>query len=56
MKAKISKRIDKLRGDELDVDEAEDEVEKLERFAKKLEPNVSTMFLILAVLAYFCTY
>lgn len=37
--AKISKRIDKLRGDELDVDEAEDEVEKLERFAKKLEPE-----------------
>ena len=34
--AKISKRID---GDELDVDEAEDEVEKLERFAKKLEPE-----------------
>jgi Dynamin family. len=37
--AKISKRIDDLRGDELDVDEAEDEVARLEKFAKKLEPD-----------------
>jgi len=36
---KIGKRIDKLRGEELDVDDAEDEVARLEKFAKKLEPD-----------------
>ena len=39
LQAKIRKKIDKLRGEELDVDEAEDELHKLEKFAKKLEPD-----------------
>ena len=37
--ARIRKRIDDLRGSELDVDDAEDEVERLIKFAKKLEPD-----------------
>lgn len=37
--AKISKRIEDLRGHELDVDEAEDEVIRLEKFAKRLQPE-----------------
>jgi hypothetical protein len=36
---RITKRIDDLRGSELDLDDAEDEVERLEKFAKKLEPD-----------------
>lgn len=37
--SRILKRIDLLRGEELDVDDAEDEVERLIKFAKKLEPD-----------------
>lgn len=37
--AKIRKKIDDLRGEELDIDEVSDEVERLSRFAKKLEPD-----------------
>ena len=37
--AKIRTRIDSVRGEELDVEDAKDEVERLERFAKKLEPD-----------------
>lgn len=37
--AKIRQRIDDLRGQELDMDEAMDEVSRLERYAKKLEPD-----------------
>lgn len=37
--ARIRKRIDDVRGEELDIDEAKDEVARLERFAKKLEPD-----------------
>lgn len=37
--AKIRQKIDGLRGQELDMDEAMDEVSRLERYAKKLEPN-----------------
>lgn len=37
--AKIRQKIDGLRGQELDMDEAMDEVSSLERYAKKLEPN-----------------
>lgn len=37
--AKIRKRIDDARGQELDVDEAKDEVARLARFAQKLEPD-----------------
>lgn len=40
--AKIRKKIDELRGDELDIDEANDEVKRLEKFAKKLEPDFQT--------------
>ena len=36
---KIRKKIDELRGEELDIDEAESEMQRLERFAKKLEPD-----------------
>lgn len=39
---KITKRIDNLRGDELDIDEANDEVKRLEKFARKLEPDFQT--------------
>lgn len=35
----IQKKIDDLRGKELDIDEAMDEVRRLERYAKKLEPD-----------------
>lgn len=35
----IRKRIDNVRGEELDIEEAKDEVIRLERFAKKLEPD-----------------
>jgi GTPase SAR1 family protein len=35
----IRKRIDKLRDSELELDDVEDEVESLEKFAKKLEPD-----------------
>lgn len=37
--AKIRTRIDSVRGEELDVEDAKDEIERLERFAKKLEPD-----------------
>ena len=37
--SRIAKRIDALRGDELDVEDAKDEVERLEKFANKLEPD-----------------
>ncbi|MDR2132560.1 MAG: dynamin family protein [Clostridiales Family XIII bacterium] len=37
--ARIRKRIDELRGSELSTDDAEDEVERLIRFSKKLEPD-----------------
>lgn len=37
--ARIRKRIDDVRGEELNIDEAKDEVIRLERFAKKLEPD-----------------
>lgn len=37
--AKIRNRIDNLRGSELSLDEVDDEVDSLTRFAKKLEPN-----------------
>lgn len=37
--AKIRQKIDDLRGQELDMDEAMDEVSRLERYAKKLEPD-----------------
>lgn len=37
--AKIRKKIDELRGQELDMDEVMDEVSRLERYAKKLEPD-----------------
>lgn len=36
---KIRKKIDDLRGQELEVDEAKEEVSALERYAKRLEPN-----------------
>ena len=36
---KIQKRIDELRDEELTISEAEDEVERLEKFAKKLDPD-----------------
>lgn len=39
---RITKRIDNLRGEELDVDDVMDEVERLEKFAKKLEPDFQT--------------
>jgi predicted GTPase/CHASE3 domain sensor protein len=35
----ITKRIDKLRDSELDLEDVEDEVERLEKFAKQLEPD-----------------
>lgn len=37
--AKIRNKIDELRGEEIDIDEAESEMQRLERFAKKLEPD-----------------
>ena len=37
--AKIRKKIDGLRGQELDMDEVMEEVSRLERYAKKLEPD-----------------
>ncbi|MCL1996560.1 MAG: dynamin family protein [Defluviitaleaceae bacterium] len=37
--SRITKRIDKLRGRQLDLHDAEDEVERLGKFAKKLEPD-----------------
>lgn len=37
--AKITERIDRVRGEELDIDDARDEVECLNKFAKKLEPD-----------------
>lgn len=37
--ARITKRIDDVRGDELDIDEAQREIERLEEFARKLEPD-----------------
>lgn len=36
---KIREKIDELRGEELDIDEAESEMQRLERFARKLEPS-----------------
>ena len=36
---KITERIDKVRGEQLDIDDARDELDRLERFAKKLEPD-----------------
>lgn len=41
-KDRIIQRIDKVRGEELDIDEAEDEVTRLAKFAKKLEPDFQT--------------
>lgn len=41
-KNRIIKRIDDMRGEELDIDEAENEVARLEKFAKKLEPDFQT--------------
>lgn len=38
----IQKKIDDLRDQELDIDEAMDEVRRLERYAKKLEPDFQT--------------
>ncbi len=40
--ARLTKRIDDVRGEELEVAEAQYEVERLERFAKKLEPDFQT--------------
>lgn len=40
--AKIRERIDNLRGQELDMDEVEDEVSRLERYAKRLEPDLQS--------------
>lgn len=40
--AKIRKKIDELRDRELDLDEVKEEVERLERYAKKLEPDFQT--------------
>lgn len=37
--AKIRKKIDELRGQELEMDKVMDEVSRLERYAKKLEPD-----------------
>ena len=37
--AKIRQKIDELRGQELDMDEVMEEVSRLERYAKKLEPD-----------------
>jgi len=37
--ARIRKRIDNLRSTELDINDADDEVERLIKFAKKLEPD-----------------
>ncbi|OMD44061.1 dynamin family protein [Paenibacillus odorifer] len=37
--SKITKRIDDSRGQEISLDEVEDEVERLNKFAKKLEPD-----------------
>lgn len=37
--AKITKRIDNLRGENLDKDDAQDELKNLERFAQRLEPS-----------------
>jgi len=37
--ARLTKRIDSVRGEELDMSEVDQEVERLERFAKKLEPD-----------------
>lgn len=37
--SRITKRIDELRNQELTIDDAEDEVERLIKFAKKLEPD-----------------
>lgn len=39
---RITNRIDKFRGEELDIDEAKGEVIRLEKFAKKLEPDFQT--------------
>lgn len=39
---RILKRIDDVRGEELDINEVKDEVVRLERFAKKLEPDFLT--------------
>ncbi len=36
---RITKRIDNVRGEELDIEEAKYEVERLEKFARKLEPD-----------------
>jgi GTPase Era involved in 16S rRNA processing len=40
--AKITTKIDSVRGEELDINDAQDEVDRLERFAKKLEPDFQT--------------
>lgn len=40
--ARIRQRIDDVRGEELDINEVTDEVNRLERFAKKLEPDFQT--------------
>jgi GTPase Era involved in 16S rRNA processing len=37
--SRITKKIDELRNEELDIDDANDEMERLEKFAKKLEPD-----------------
>lgn len=37
--SRITKKIDDLRGEELDIDDAKDEMERLEKFARKLEPD-----------------
>lgn len=37
--AKLRQKIDELRGQELDMNEVMDEVQRLERYAKKLEPD-----------------
>lgn len=37
--SRVRKKIDELHGKELDIDDAIDEIERLEKFAKKLEPD-----------------
>jgi GTPase Era involved in 16S rRNA processing len=37
--SRITKKIDDLSGEELDIEDAKDEMERLEKFARKLEPD-----------------
>lgn len=39
---KLRRKIDELRGEELSIDEVESEIERLEEYAKKLEPDFQT--------------